>query len=168
MADTYTAGGYTFASDDVGGTHTPRYKIQWGADGTVNDASATNPVPFTSIPITSGGCSVHKSIDLDESEEEVKATAGQVYGFLFSNHATSSRFLKFYNDTAANVIVGTTTPTLTFTLPGNASDDVSGVIAFPFPIAFSTAICVAATTGIADNDTGAPSANDVSITVLYK
>jgi hypothetical protein len=36
------------------------------------------------------------------------------------------------------------------------------------PITFSTAICAAATTGLADNDTGAPSANDVVLNVFYK
>ena len=34
-------------------------------------------------------------------------------------------------------------------------------------IAFGTAICVAATTGVADNDTGAPGANEVVGTIFY-
>jgi hypothetical protein len=114
------------------------------------------------------GADLFRSIDLDESEEEVKASAGCVYGLWFSNMATSSRFLKFYNATAANVTVGTTTPVLTITLPGNASDDVSGVFSMGQGIKFSTAITVAATTGLADNDTGAPAANDVIVNIFYK
>jgi hypothetical protein len=35
-------------------------------------------------------------------------------------------------------------------------------------VAFSAAICVAATTGLADNDTGAPSAGDVVVNIFYK
>jgi hypothetical protein len=35
-------------------------------------------------------------------------------------------------------------------------------------IVFDTAITWAATTGLADNDTGAPAANDVAGTVWYK
>lgn len=119
-------------------------------------------------PHTTGGLTIFRSIDLDESEEEVKATAGQVYAVWFSNMATSTRFLKFYNATAANVTVGTTTPVITLALPGNTSDDISGVFSTTMGIAFDTAITVAATTGIADNDTGAPAANDVICNVFFK
>ena len=115
-----------------------------------------------------GGLSIFRSLDLDESEEEIKATAGQVYGMWFTNTATTTRFLKFYNATAANVTVGTTTPVVTLGLPGNASDDISGVFSSAYGIKFDTAITVAATTGVADNDTGAPSANDVVVNVFYK
>ena len=62
MADTYVAGSYTFASDDVGGTHTPRVKVQWGADGTVTDASTAAPLPVQAVAESSsmqaGGASV--------------------------------------------------------------------------------------------------------------
>lgn len=37
----------TVAADDVGGVHTERVKLGWGADGVYNDVSATNPMPIT-------------------------------------------------------------------------------------------------------------------------
>lgn len=172
-ADNFTAnagsGGSTFASDDISAVQYPRLKVTLGADG-VNDGdiSLTNPAPARIVPMAADGCDIFRSLDLDESEEEVKASAGCVYGVWFSNVATSTRFLKFYNATAANVTVGTTTPVLTLALPGNTSDDVSGVFSIPQGIKFSTAICVAATTGLADNDTGAPSTNDVVVNIFYK
>ena len=119
-------------------------------------------------PHTAGGLSIFRSLDLDETEEDVKTSAGQVYGWFISNLATSTRFVKFYNATAANVTVGTTTPVLTFPIPGNSSDAVSANALGAMGIAFDTAICVAATTGVADNDTGAPAANDVVINIFYK
>lgn len=119
-------------------------------------------------PHTAGGLSIFRSLDLDETEEEVKASAGQVYAVWFSNLATTTRFLKFYNATAANVTVGTTTPVLTLALPGNSSDDISGVFSSTMGIAFDTAITVAATTAVADNDSGAPAANDVIVNIFYK
>jgi len=174
MADNFTAnagsGGNVFAADELAGAvYVPRVKFMLGADG-VNDGdvSGTNPVPSKLVPVTTDGTTIFRSLDLDETEEEVKATAGTVYGLMFSNMATSTRFLKFYNATAANVTVGTTTPVLTLALPGNASDDVSGVFSMPYGIAFSTAITVAATTGIADADTGAPATNDVIVNIFYK
>jgi hypothetical protein len=124
----------------------------------------TSPAPHTN-----GGLSIFRSLDIDETEEEIKATAGQVYACWVTNTATATRFLKFYNATAANVTVGTTTPVITIGIPGNSSDDVAGhFTAGGFGIVFDTAITVAATTGVADADTGAPGANDVIINVLYK
>lgn len=115
-------------------------------------------------PRTGNGCTIFRSLDLDESEEEVKATAGNVYGYCFHNKAATTMWLKLYNATAANTTVGTTTPVFTFGLPAGAS----GNVGFPYPVGFATAISAAVTTGIADNDTGAPAANDVSINIFYK
>lgn len=122
----------------------------------------------TPQPHTGGGCSIFRSLDLDETEEDIKTAAGQIYGLWVTNLATSTRFIKFYNATAANVIVGTTTPVITIGIPGNASDDIAGLFSSTMGIAFDTAISAAATTGIADNDTGAPGANEVLINVFYK
>ena len=123
---------------------------------------------FNFAPTTSGGLDIFRSLDLDESEEEVKATAGQVYGIWFTNTATTTRWLKFYNATAANVTVGTTTPLITLGIPGNTSDDISGLFNATHGMEFDTAITVAATTGFADADTGAPGANEVIVNIFYK
>lgn len=120
-------------------------------------------------PHTAGGLSTARSLDLDETEEEIKGTAGQVYGWNITNFRTTTVYVKFYNDTAANVIVGTTTPLFTLAIPGNSSDDTMLAQSLGgMGIAFSAAITWAATTGLADNDTGAPAANDVAGTVWYK
>lgn len=119
-------------------------------------------------PHTAGGLSIFRSLDIDETEEDVKTSAGQVYGWWITNLATSTRYVKFYNATAANVTVGTTTPVMTLPIPGNSTDDIAANALGAHGIAFDTAICVAATTGLADNDTGAPSANDVVINIFYK
>lgn len=120
-------------------------------------------------PHSAGGLSIFRSLDLDETEEDVKTSAGAVYGCWVTNTATATRWLKFYNATAANVTVGTTTPVITIGIPGNSSDDISGNFGpGGVGIQFDTAICVAATTGVADNDTGAPAANDVIVNIFYK
>lgn len=114
---------------------------------------------------TSGGYSIMRSIDLDETEEAVKASAGQVFGYyIYNANASNARFVKFYNATVATVVVGTTTPVLTIPIPPASAANVS----FPHGIAFDTAITVAATTAVADADTGAPSANDVVVNIFYK
>lgn len=122
----------------------------------------------TTQPHTAGGHTIFRSIDIDESEEEVKATAGQLYTIVAFNRTAAPLYLKFYNLTAANTTVGTSTPVLTFVVPANADSDGagfvwSGVHGWPF----DTAISVACTTGVADADTGAPGANDCIINLGY-
>lgn len=143
---------------------TPATSAGASGDWATSNQSAEGADWGTLTPTTTGGCTIFRTLDLDESEEEVKATAGNVYGYYFYNAATSVRYLKFYNATAASVSVGTTTPVLTFPLPASSA----GHIAFPYAAGFATAICVAATTGLADADTGAPAANDVILNVFYK
>lgn len=120
-------------------------------------------------PHSAGGLSIFRSLDLDETEEDIKTSAGCIYGAWVTNTATTTRWLKFYNATAANTTVGTTTPVITIGIPGNTSDDISANFGpGGMGIMFDTAICAAATTGVADADTGAPSANDLILNVFYK
>lgn len=108
--------------------------------------------------------SMFRSIDLDESEEEVSATATRVTGYFLYNNTASVLFVKFYNATAANTTVGTTTPTLTIPIPPNSGANVG----FANPLLFSTALSAAATTGVADADTGAPAANALIANIFYR
>lgn len=117
---------------------------------------------------TSGGTTPYKNLDVDETEDQVKATAGQVYWIHAINTTDAPLYLKFYNATAASVTVGTTTPIMTFPVPGNANSDGAGfTLSIPNGIAFDTAITIAATTAVADNDTGAPSANALIVNLGY-
>ena len=117
---------------------------------------------------TSGGTTLYKNIDVDESEAQVKGTAGQVYWIHAMNLSSGVRYLKLYNGTAASVTVGTTVPDLTFPLATQGDTNGAGfILAIPNGIAFSTAITIAATTGVADNDSGAPGANEVVVNLGY-
>lgn len=134
----------------------------WVAMDTVLDA--TNDA--VAIGSKAGqGFLVARNIDVDESEDAVKASAGTLLGYYVANlHATNWRYLRFYNATVANVTVGTTAPVLTIPLPAATA----GHIWLGEGVAFDTAITVAATTGVADNDTGAPGANEVVCNSFYK
>lgn len=119
----------------------------------------------TARPTATGeGLDVARNIDVDESEDDIKTSAGKLYGWFIYNLASSKRYVKFYNATAASTTVGTTTPFLTIPLDGGTG----AVVEFTNGIPFSTALCIAATTGVADNDTGAPGANEIVANVFYK
>lgn len=173
MADSFTSnpgsGGTTFASDDISSVHYPRIKLIHGADGTnAGDVALGNPYPVTDIGIATNGLSVYRTLDLDESEEEIKATAGTLYGAWVCNTTTATVFLKLYNATAANVTVGTTTPFITVPLPGNSADDVlANLNVGGKGIKFDTAISAAVTGALADSDTTAVAANAVVANFFY-
>lgn len=138
-------------------------------DGTIADG-LSNVAVVASFPYshdgdnwTRAGATIFRSIDLDETEEEIKASAGVLYGYDFSNVNAAGRYLHFYNATAANVTVGTTTSVYTLYLPAESS----GHFTFgPTGLAFPTAITAAATTDVAGS--GAPGLNDVLLMAFYK
>lgn len=113
---------------------------------------------------TGEGLLIARNIDVDESEEDIKTSAGKIYGWYLFNAHTATLFVKFYNATAANTTVGTTTPAMTLPVPAGAAANVH----FNKGITFDTALCIAATTGVADNDTGAPAANVLIANIFYK
>ncbi len=115
-----------------------------------------------------GGLSVFRSLDLDETSEQVKASPGKLCKLRMTNFATSPRYVKLYDN--ASPTVGTTTPIDTIVLPAAGSSDAC-VVTETFGdkgLAFSTALSMAATTALADADEGAPSANDVVVTAYYE
>lgn len=102
-----------------------------------------------------GGHSPFRSLDVDETEDEIKASAGKLFWLHAMNMTNAVVYLKVYNNTAAGTTVGTTTPVLTFPVPTMADTNGAG-FAIHFGdagLGFSTGICVAGTTGLADNDT---------------
>lgn len=117
------------------------------------------------------GLSIFRSIDLDETEEAVKTTGGSIFGWYFFNkHASAIRYVKIYNATVANVTVGTTAPLLTIPIPPSSGANVLNSPDYYFTngIFFDTAITIACTTGVLDNDSTAPTDNDCIGNLFYK
>lgn len=125
--------------------------------------SALRGLHATSKPDTLGGYLVARDVDLDEdTAANIKASAGQVYGWYIFNAASATRFVKLY-DKATSPTVGTDAPKLTIPVPAGGGTNVE----FGNGIEFTNGIGWAATTGVADNDTGAPGANEVIANLLY-
>lgn len=172
MADNFVAnagsGGSTFAADDIGpGVLHPRVKVEWGADGSVNDTSASAPMPVQVVTTTTGGATSFRLLSAATTNgTNVKASAGKLMSLYAVNLNAAVRYLKFYNKASAPT-VGTDTPVLTYPIP--ASSTGAGFILHlpPDGVAFSTGISYATTTGVADNDTGAVAANDIIVNGSY-
>lgn len=151
----------TISSDSTG-----QVKLAAGT-AAIGKLAANSGVDIGDVDVLSlpdSGQSIFRSIDLDESEEAVKATAGTLYGWYLYNNSSATLYMKLYNATVANVTVGTTTPVMTIPVPAGSAANVS----FNGGITFGTAISAAVTTGVADNNTGAPAANDFIANIFYK
>jgi hypothetical protein len=94
----------------------------------------------------------YRNISLGTTGQVIKSTTGQVGGCYLFNNASSARFVKLGNQ--ATVPDQTATPLLTIQLPAGGGANLVAVAG----IDFTTGISARATTGVADNDTGAPSA----------
>jgi len=106
--------------------------------------------------------SISRNIDIDESGDNQVNTTCKLYGWYIHNKNAAILYLKLYNVSGAPT-VGTTTPVMTIPIPPGAAANVS----FPNGITFGTGLGVGATTGVADNDTGAPGANDLVGNFFY-
>lgn len=162
---TETAMGYYVGGS--GGSKAAYVNSNGGTSAGLVDEDKHVQVDIVSTP-TSAGLSTFRSLDIDQTEEQIKETEGKLHSISAFNTTDAPLYLKFYNATAANVSVGSTTPVLTFVVPGNADSDGAGFIwNNDIGLAFSTAMTVACTTGVADNDTGAPGVNACIVNIGY-
>lgn len=115
---------------------------------------------------TTGGATPYRNVDVDETEDAIKASAGQIYFIHCMNLTATTLYLQLYDATVATVVVGTTTATLTFPVPTLGDTNGAGfVLSIPNGIAFGTAITIAATTSIAG--AAGPAANGCIVNAGY-
>jgi hypothetical protein len=90
-------------------------------------------------------------------------TAASLCGYALTNTASSARHVKFY-DKASAPSVGTDVPKRTVSLAANTTQEID----FIRGKLFLSGLWVSVTTGVADTDNSAPTANDVLVTVDYQ
>lgn len=105
--------------------------------------------------------------DLDETEDELDGTAGELCGLLVDSSNTTPVYVQVFDATAAAVTVGTTPPTWTLQIPEAAASGAATENLLPSAtcVSYGTALTVAATTTRTGN-TG-PSSN-VALTAFTR
>jgi hypothetical protein len=98
---------------------------------------------------------------------QIKATSGVVYSIDGFNNSTTLAYVKLYN--SASATCGSGTPVARYLIPYGTSSagggfNISNINGDIYPAGIS--MCI--TTGIADNDTGAPAANAYIVNVHWK
>jgi hypothetical protein len=148
-----------------GGTPAALGQTTMSASMPVALASDQSNLPVTAKTTTTGGSKNKKVISAASTNAtSVKASAGQVYGWHFSNSSASKRYLKLYNKASAPT-VGTDVPVMTIEIQTTTAANCEWTNGID---EFATGIALAITGGVADNDTTAIAANDVILNLLYK
>lgn len=132
------------------------------ADGTETrkvKAGANGGLPIEPVGLSTAT----RLLDVDETEDEISATAVVLTGYYIANRAAGERHVKLYDGAAAAVTVGTTVPILTISLAAGQAANLSQI-----QVPFDNGLCIAATTGVLDNDTGAPGANDIVANIFTR
>lgn len=103
----------------------------------------------------------YRDLDCQPTGKIINANPGQVWGWYICNNSASARFVKLYNKATAPA--STDTPAQTFQIPGSSAANVMCAKG----IRFTAGIGIRGTTGVADNDTGAPTTNDLVVNIFY-
>lgn len=165
-ADSAADGDYSFPQMSAG-------RIWVDASGktlTVASHAVTNAGTFAVQPgpTTTGGCLAYSALSASAVlSAEIKSSAGQVYGMQAFNLNAAARYVRIYNQTGAPASTDAANIVWRGIIPG-ATTGQGFVVPLAGPIACGTGIGIRATTGIADNDTGALSASELTFNVQYK
>jgi len=131
--------------------------------------AGTNTIGGTSpVAATTGGATPYSYVaaaSANQDSQSVKGSAGTVYSVAVFNVNAAVRYLKVYDKATAPTSADT--PIQRYTIPGNAT---GAGLTLPLPVGmlFANGIGFRITTGAADGDTGAASANDVVVNLTYK
>jgi hypothetical protein len=103
----------------------------------------------------------YRNINLSTTGQVIKTGAGQVCEYYIYNTGAAVVYVKFYNKATAPS--SSDTPVRTYAIPATNGANLT----IPMGLDFSTGISVRASTGVADNDNTAPSANQVIVNIGY-
>jgi hypothetical protein len=106
---------------------------------------------------------VYRNIDIDETPVLIKGGRTQLHGYFFYNNAVTVRYVKIYDKNTAPVLASDT-PLMTIPVPAQGGANIE----FIGGVILELGLGIACTTGVADNDVAAPSANDLITNILYK
>lgn len=131
---------------------------------TVQPGNTQNTTPWLvqDSPATSGGNSVGRLTDVNDTGQVLKGSAGQLYGWFISNHSVVPIFVKIYNKATAPT--SGNTPVMTLEIPANASANVN----IDKGVSFSLGIGFRCTTVFSDADGTNPNTNDCTVNAWFK
>lgn len=143
------------SADEV--TTYPKGGEVWPVSGTV----AVSSMPTTSV-IMLNTTESYRNLDVGTTSSQIGSytNVNRVCSIHAFNNSASKKYVKLYAGASADE---TDTPLMTLTV--KSQDEL--VMNFSQPLEVGDSLCVRATTGLLDNDTGTPATNDVVLHMLY-
>lgn len=130
-------------------------KLDQTTPGSTNGASL--------VPTTTGGLTTYHLVSAATTNAtNIKASAGQVYGYYIFNANAAARKVAFHNSASAPTAGASVFFSLV--IPAGSGANVE----FAQGLAFSSGIGITTTTGTADSDATAVAAGDLIINIFYK
>jgi hypothetical protein len=151
----------TIASDNTAFTVNAAQSGTW----TVQPGNTANTTPWlvTQTPAVSGGCSKFHLVSAGTTNAtNVKASAGQLFGWRAFNTNAATRYVKLHNSSGTPTAGASVVETIAVPAGGGSNG------LFDTGVAFSTGIAITMVTGIADSDSAAVAANDLVLDLYYK
>lgn len=145
----------------------PGYTVPCDGTNAISLVNSAN-LPVAAQAVTLGGATpykFHAAAGSNQDSTVVKASAGTLYTLAVLSTITSVRYVKIYDKSTGPTSADT--PLLVLAVPATA-----GLTAeLPLPAcgaAFANGVAFRITTGVADNDANAATANDCVISLTYK
>jgi hypothetical protein len=109
----------------------------------------------------------YRDIDCQPTGKVIKGSMGSVSGWYIANISTGWRYVKFYDKATAPA--STDTPLMTLGIPPGSAANVSlRTLIESKTLPFVNGLGIRGTTGVADNDTGAPTTNDLVVNIFFQ
>lgn len=130
-----------------------------GAEDTKSGNTGVTAQPATSGGLLTKACTSQDSgTALTSTAQEIKDTAGQLYGWFIMNPNDETCFVNLYNTADSGVTVGTTVPLFHLAIPAGAAANLIAAVG----IAFGTALSASAT-----KTAGSNTAPDVALEAVF-
>lgn len=126
----------------------------------------SNALKVTLTAATSGGLSRSRTIIANNTAIVVKSGAGQLYKIRATNNSGTINYIHLFD--AISATAGSGTPVDTVMIPANSSGGAGIVDTTDLGVVHATGITYCVTTGIADTDPSAPTANALVVTMYFK
>lgn len=107
---------------------------------------------------------VYRNINVGTTGVVIRAGRANVYGYYFYNNAAAARVIRLYNMATAPDELET--PVMSIPIPAGTAANLWSGSECSLDM-FTLGLSIRASTGIADDDGGAPSANDVVVNIWY-
>lgn len=104
----------------------------------------------------------YRNINVGTTGAVVAANPACIYEYYFYNSGAAKAYVKLYNKATAGT--SSDTPLRTYCIGAAQGANLYMDKGIEFPLGIS----IRATTGVADNDTGAPGANEVTVNIGYR